>query len=343
VTTKNSDIDEAINIVLGELADPGADEIVEFANEIEIIRKDYAKKDVLSGEDFINIVTYSAMAAIEEPAADELIPLSAFADIPEDDEAGADIASVAAGVGLSAEAVTTLPRGGLHSLAEVNDSSLLARLSRSSANASGIQFRRIRQDTYFMDVPFETQRIESNQHFVGTEIVQTRGAAGTSRITAEISLIGDEEESHTIIGTEVITAPVTEVIIVGTRIRPSTNPSGSFGRPVRGGQETTQFGAGHRGLDIAAPFGTTIVASDGGTIIYAGFSGSYGNHVKIRHGNSYVTLYAHMSSMSVSQGDRVFKGQEIGKVGSTGRSTGNHVHFEIIRNGVQVNPKNYIN
>jgi murein DD-endopeptidase MepM/ murein hydrolase activator NlpD len=136
---------------------------------------------------------------------------------------------------------------------------------------------------------------------------------------------------------------VARVILVGTKQRPTTNPSGAFIRPIKGGNETSKFSAGHRALDICAPVGTVIVASDGGTIIYAGFSGSYGNHVKIRHGNNYVTLYAHMSSMSVKQGDQVFKGQEIGRVGSTGYSTGPHVHFEIIKNGVQVNPKDYIN
>ena len=348
VTTDDSYIDEVLNIVLEEVA--AEDEIVEFANDIQVIRRDYAASEVLSGEDFMTIAKYSATAAVEESFSEpeeKTAPVD-FESRPDEEpeqaeESGADIASVAAAAKLSAESVNTLPRGGINSLIEANDSSLIAKLVKSSANASGMQIKRTRQESDFIEVPFETQRVNSSQHYAGTEIVQTPGANGVSKITAEVSLIGDEEISREIIDNEVITPPVARVILVGTKVKPTTNPSGSFIRPVRGGRETTQFSAGHRALDIAAPFGTVISAADGGTVIYAGFSGSYGNHVKIRHGNNYVTLYAHMSSMSVRQGDQVFKGQEIGRVGSTGRSTGNHVHFEIIRNGIQVNPKQYIN
>ncbi|MCL2099743.1 MAG: peptidoglycan DD-metalloendopeptidase family protein, partial [Oscillospiraceae bacterium] len=349
ITIDDSYINEALDYVLEEISDLDSDETVEFANDIQIIRKDYAKKDVLSGEDFINIVTYSAVSAAEESVAEEVVPLSVFSDLQEDEEnyqtleAIEDIAAAAAAVSLSDEAISTLPRGGINSLAEANDNSLLARLSRSSANASGIQFMRKRIESYFIEMPFETRRVNSDQHFAGTEVVQTAGANGTNKITAEISSIGDEEISREILDNEIITLPTARVIIVGTKPRPTTNPTGSFLRPLRGGNETTQFSAGHRALDISAPHGTIVSAADGGTVIYAGFSGSYGNHIKIRHANGYVTLYAHMSSLSVHQGASVFKGQEIGRVGSTGRSTGPHLHFEVIKNGVQVNPKNYIN
>jgi murein DD-endopeptidase MepM/ murein hydrolase activator NlpD len=85
------------------------------------------------------------------------------------------------------------------------------------------------------------------------------------------------------------------------------------------------------------------MAADGGTVIYTGNSGSYGKHIKIKHSDGYVTLYAHLSAISVNNGDSVYQGQKIGEIGSTGRSTGNHLHFEIIKNGVQVNPLSYFN
>lgn len=98
----------------------------------------------------------------------------------------------------------------------------------------------------------------------------------------------------------------------------------------------------HTGIDIPAPTGTPAVAVDSGTVIYSGVQGSYGNTVMIRHDNGLVSLYAHNSALVVKVGDRVKKGQVVTKIGSTGRSTGPHVHFEIRVNGTPQNPLNYL-
>ena len=95
------------------------------------------------------------------------------------------------------------------------------------------------------------------------------------------------------------------------------------------------------GVDIGASYGATIVAADGGTIITAGSVSGYGNCVVINHGNGITTLYGHMSSIAVSVGQKVSKGQTIGYVGSTGNSTGPHLHWEVTVNGVRQNPLNY--
>ena len=99
----------------------------------------------------------------------------------------------------------------------------------------------------------------------------------------------------------------------------------------------------HPGIDIGAPSGSAIVAAGGGTVIYAGWRGSYGNTVMIDHGNGVVTLYAHQvaGGIRVSSGQRVARGQRIGAVGSTGNSTGPHLHFEVRVNGAAKNPTNY--
>ena len=99
----------------------------------------------------------------------------------------------------------------------------------------------------------------------------------------------------------------------------------------------------HAGEDIGAPSGTPILAADSGSVILAGQNGGYGNCVMISHGNGRVTLYGHMSSIAVSYGQNVSQGQVIGYVGSTGMSTGPHLHFEVRVNGATTDPKSYFN
>ena len=99
---------------------------------------------------------------------------------------------------------------------------------------------------------------------------------------------------------------------------------------------------GHTGLDIAAPAGTPIKAAADGTVIFAGYSGGYGYVVKMNNGNGVQTYYGHCSKLYVSTGEKVEAGEVIAAVGSTGNSTGNHLHFEVRVNGNEVNPQNYL-
>ncbi len=98
----------------------------------------------------------------------------------------------------------------------------------------------------------------------------------------------------------------------------------------------------HTGMDIGAPQGTDVLASKAGTVVTAGWNNGYGNYITINHGNGVATLYGHNSKLLVKAGDKVEKGQVIAKVGSTGNSTGPHIHFEIIVNGTPQNPRNYL-
>lgn len=97
----------------------------------------------------------------------------------------------------------------------------------------------------------------------------------------------------------------------------------------------------HNGLDIGAGYGAAIVAADGGTVILAEVNGGYGNCVMIDHGNGYTTLYGHMSSYAVSEGQSVSQGDTIGYVGSTGMSTGPHLHFEVRSGGGRIDPEQF--
>lgn len=114
-----------------------------------------------------------------------------------------------------------------------------------------------------------------------------------------------------------------------------TSPYGTRIHPIYGDPRK------HYGIDIGAKYGANIVAADGGTVIISAYSSSYGNYAVISHGNGMTTLYAHMSQRLVKVGAVVKQNDLIGKVGSTGASTGPHLHFEVTTNGSRVNPLNY--
>lgn len=105
---------------------------------------------------------------------------------------------------------------------------------------------------------------------------------------------------------------------------------------------TAGASSSHKGIDIGASYGADIVAAADGEVIYSGYSAAAGNHVIISHGNGLCTVYMHASSLNVSVGDAVSAGQSIAKVGSTGISTGNHLHFGVSVNGAYVSPWNYL-
>ncbi|MBQ5746304.1 MAG: M23 family metallopeptidase [Clostridia bacterium] len=115
--------------------------------------------------------------------------------------------------------------------------------------------------------------------------------------------------------------------------------TGGFGWRVWSNGRKTDF---HKGIDFAAARGTPIYASNSGTVILHRNSPSYGLYLIIDHGGGITSLYAHCSKLLVSTGDVVKKGDKIAEVGSTGDSTGNHLHFSILENGEHVDPKKYI-
>ncbi len=121
--------------------------------------------------------------------------------------------------------------------------------------------------------------------------------------------------------------------------------------PIDGARLSSRFGKRrhpilgytrmHTGTDFAAPTGTPIYAAGDGTVVSAGRNGGYGNYIRIRHNGTYQTAYAHLSryAKKTRKGARVKQGQIIGYVGSTGRSTGPHLHYEVLKNGRQINPR----
>ena len=205
--------------------------------------------------------------------------------------------------------------------------------------AGAVQFKKAKIETYRAKVPFEVEYVESDQDWADTQTVQREGEDGENLVTVEVTYIGDSEVSMEVKRVETIKEPTAEVVLVGTKPKV---PTGKFIAPVRATFTTSLFTDDHRAVDLAAPLGSAVVASDGGIVAYAGSSESYGNYVKIWHSDGFVTLYAHLDSIGVEEGNVLHQGQEIGKCGSTGHSTGPHVHFEIIQDGVRVDPDLYI-
>ena len=210
----------------------------------------------------------------------------------------------------------------------------------------------VKQREYYVeDVMYDIEYTDSADLYKGDYKVVSSGEYGAADVVANVTYVNGVETERTILSSVTLKEPVTEQRLQGTKERPTWYPTGTFRWPISGritsgfGGRSSPGGIGstnHQGIDIAGSYGTPVYAADGGTVTYAGWMGGYGYLVEINHGNGYVTRYGHNSSLTVSVGQHVYKGQQIARVGSTGNSTGNHCHFEVRYNGVARNPLNYL-
>jgi murein DD-endopeptidase MepM/ murein hydrolase activator NlpD len=213
-------------------------------------------------------------------------------------------------------------------------------LLTGASSAELIKVKVVRRDTETVPIPYDTQNSESDQYDFGKVVTLQEGVDGSEEITYETTMIDGTVTDRQAVAYNVLQAATPKITVTGTKLKSGMVAkigSGSFIWPVPGYKYVSRWASlpgGHRGADICAAYGTTIIASDSGTVVASGWHYSYGNYVEIDHGNGYKTLYAHMSATAVSQGQAVTQGQTIGYVGSTGNSTGNHCHFEMLRNGV---------
>lgn len=231
-----------------------------------------------------------------------------------------------------------------------------------------LQVEVIKEIKYKEDINYEKEEIKNNEYEVGYEKVTKKGEKGEREITAQITYLDGQEYKKAITNKTVTKKPVTEQVTIGTKPKPVVTSDGGSGNatavggsagagdvvgtggklhwPCAGGYVSCGwYGyAGHRGMDIAAPHGTPIYAADDGVVITSGWSdGGYGYYVVIDHGNGMQTLYGHCSSLYVGAGAKVTRGQTIAGMGSTGNSTGNHVHFEVRFGGDnRVDPAGYL-
>lgn len=170
------------------------------------------------------------------------------------------------------------------------------------------------------------------------------GKDGEQLVTKQVVSVNGVPSEITVLQTELKVEPKNRVLKQGLQI-PPTKATGEFGVPVDGlisSRFGRRGGERHTGLDIATCSGSPIYAADGGTVTYAGWKGTYGYLVIIDHENGYETWYAHCSKIHVNEGDELKKGDYIADVGSTGRSTGCHLHLEIRKDGLPINPEEYL-
>ncbi len=199
------------------------------------------------------------------------------------------------------------------------------------------------EECYYEEVyEAEIIYIRNDNWYENKSVVHQQPSSGFRQVIAEVTYLNDKETSRTIVKEEIVKEAVPKIVEVGTKIVPT------FIRPLTGGRITSNFGyrtaptagasTNHKGVDIATPTGTPIVASCGGTVTKARWESGYGYVVYISHEGGVETRYAHLSRILVSAGDKVKQGERIALSGNTGVSTGPHLHFEMRVYGTPVDP-----
>ncbi len=224
-------------------------------------------------------------------------------------------------------------------------------LSRSAetVNISTIlEYNYINTVTLTEYIPFDIEYVDDPYIYKGTEKLVKEGVNGERTVTYEILY----DENGTIIeripvSESLSKQPVSRIVGVGTKKIPAAIPTGKFIWPCEttlgissgyGWRTIYNYTEFHLGIDIPNVTGTPVVASDGGVVVFAENTPSYGNNIRIAHVNGYSTVYAHLDEILVKVGDKVYPGQQIGKVGSTGVSYGSHLHFEVRINEQTIDP-----
>lgn len=178
---------------------------------------------------------------------------------------------------------------------------------------------------------------------VGQSKVIKHGEEGTQRLTYTITKENGYVVTEELIQKEIIVEPIAEIVEKGTMVVLGEG-TGRFMIPVKNYRITSKYGQRwgrlHTGVDFVGS--KSILSSDSGIVDYVGSRTGTGKTIVVNHKNGYKTLYGHLSSYSVSKGDKVEKGDKLGVMGNTGNSTGVHLHFEIIKNGTPLNPMKYL-
>ncbi|UOQ44795.1 M23 family metallopeptidase [Halobacillus salinarum] len=194
-------------------------------------------------------------------------------------------------------------------------------------------------------LPHKTKTVKTDDLYKGKTKVKQEGKDGEKKVHYYIRKKNGEAVGRGVMEEEVLSKPKEKIILKGTKVIPSRG-TGDFAWPASGGVITShmgkRWGEFHKGIDIAGVSNRGIKAADNGVVVSAGYTtGGYGNKIVIDHKNGYRTTYAHLKSINVHAGQTVQRGKKIGVMGTTGHSTGVHLHFEIRKNGSLKNPESF--
>ena len=327
-------IDNALDGLLDVYRTGAANEKVAFETPVTYEPGLYLSDSIVSEESVIDIITSKRSVADYYTVVDGDSPLG-----------------VATKLGMTVEEVEALNPGFSTNMMYVGDQILI------DQEIPYLNVTVTRTEIYDEATPYETTYQEDSSRYDGVQVVVQEGVYGTDRITADVSYINGQQVRKKILKRQTVTEPTVKVVALGTKPHPTDLPISiqdveigqmywPVGGPTGGEISEMMYGYGgyyrHAGIDIRAPYGTPIIAAESGTVTQSGWRSGYGYCVTINHGNGIETVYGHASYLHVTVGEKVTQGQQIADVGSTGYSTGNHLHFEVRINGICVNPINYL-
>lgn len=298
-----------------------------FAEEIEVAETYIPKSEIVDVDTALNLFT-------EEQEVQQIY----------DVQPGDTLSAISNKVGISMEELVELNSEYLKDVNSTIRSGQSLIITVPEPELSVLWTRReIVEESYEADIIY----IDNDDWYTTKQVTLTEPSAGFRKIVSDATYKNETVIERDIVKEEIIIEATAKVVERGTKVPPT------YIKPISGGILSSGFGrrnspggrgsTNHQGIDYAIPQGSTVVASSGGTVESAGWSGGYGYCVLIRHPDGSKTRYAHLSKVLVSAGQSVSQGQKIALSGNTGISTGPHLHFEIILNGTPVNPLNYLN
>lgn len=299
---------------------------IDYADKIEVVEAYLLEEELSTVEDAVNLVTKEQETQIiyKVESGDTLSQICLTNNIPMDD-------LIAINDALEDE--NTMIRVGQELVITVPEPDL--------------SIIWMEEQVYTEDYEAEVQYIPNDNWYTTQSETLQEPSAGRRKVAAIVEYKNGQEVSREILKEEVYAEAVPKIVERGTKIPPT------YVKPISGGRLSSGFGARsaptkgastyHQGVDWAVPIGTTVTASNAGTVAYAGWASGYGYAVYINHADGRQTRYGHLSKVLVKVGQSVSQGERIALSGNTGRSTGPHLHFEIRINGTAVNPLKYLN
>lgn len=331
-----SEIQATLNQMLDAHKTNQEGERVEFVKQVESEPGLYLASNLVDPQSILDIITTETQGAV-------------YYTVQEGDAPS----SIAQKYGMTLDELVSLNPNVLDSL--LIGQNVLVRKSEPY-----LEVKCIRQEIYTEDIPYGNTYTSSSSLWEGTEQVVSNGTNGKKSVTAEVAYVDGTEVSRKILSETTITEPINAVVAKGSKpmLRDpdtyigATHSKSGMMNPVSAASPYisqvygyTRYNPRHNGIDIAFRgngYGVPIYSVLPGTVQFAGWQGSYGYLVIVDHGNGCQTYYAHCSKLYVRTGDTVAQGETIAAVGSTGVSSGNHLHFRVIYNYYQQDPEDYI-